>query len=94
MKDGFLPAVFCVAAFFLGGVMVGMGFADFLEPEPPPPLEAPKLEPPPPIEQSGPDVPQINAENIETLRKLLQDHTGKTITFMADGRKVDDPARP
>lgn len=45
-------------------------------------------DPTPPVQQE-PDLSVINAQNIEVLRELLEDETGKQITFMADGRAVE-----
>ncbi len=49
--------------------------------------ENPQEYAPPP---EKPDPAKINARNIETLRQLLEEETGKTIVFMAEGKEVGE----
>jgi hypothetical protein len=46
--------------------------------------------PPPPAKVEKPDPAKINARNIEVLRQLLEEETGKQITFMAEGKGVGE----
>lgn len=38
------------------------------------------------LKDPGPDPAKVNARNIEVLREILEDETGKQITFMAEER--------
>jgi len=71
-----LFVVFCIGLCLFGlavGLMLGERKAALAEAPSPPAVEDPVLDP-----------SLINARNIETLRRLLQDHTGRQIVFMAE----------